>query len=249
MTSKYLYLILISTLTYNLSVAQIITDRPDQTESSFTVGAGNLQIETGFGFAYEGADASVTQLLTPSSLFRYGICEKVELRLLTQIETLKIGDQNVTGMSDFEIGTKISLFSATETKPFDVAFLSHLRVPRGSSELSYYPKFGSINKLAISHDINSELSIGYNVGYNYFGENNGDFTYSVALGAGVNDRVGIYIEPYGEWIDFEDFKSNIDAGFTYLVNKDLQLDFSFGTGLNHRMNYTSVGCSWLIQKK
>jgi hypothetical protein len=38
--------------------------------------------------------------------------------------------------------------------------------------------------------------------------------------------------------------ANLDAGITYLVNPNLQLDFSFGTGINHTMNFISAGISW-----
>lgn len=38
--------------------AQIVTDRPDQTESSSTVGKGNLQLETGMLIGFEGDQIS-----------------------------------------------------------------------------------------------------------------------------------------------------------------------------------------------
>lgn len=68
------------------------------------------------------------------------------------------------------------------------------------------------------------------------------------MGIGVNDKVGIYIEPYGDWVNFTELEANFDAGFTYLVNPNFQLDFSFGTGLNHNMNYLSFGFSWIAIK-
>jgi len=34
-----------------------------------------------------------------------------------------------------------------------------------------------------------------------------------------------------------------------LVKDNLQLDFSFGTGINHTMNYISLGFSWKTLKK
>ena len=96
---------------------------------------------------------------------------------------------------------------------------------------------------------NSNLGIGYNLGYNYFGEEKGDFTYSIALGVGINSKVGIYIEPYGEIANMDEFIANFDTGLTYLANENLQFDFSFGTGINWKMNYMSIGCSWLIKKE
>lgn len=242
---KYPAIIILSLLFFGHLEAQIITDRPDQTESSSTVGNGDLQIESGILVGFEGDDGrSTRQLLAPTSLFRYGLTESIELRLLSQFETLKTSLTGVQGLSDIEIGTKIQLLK-NENKNTEIAFLSHLVLPSGTKELTG-DNFGTINKLSISHSVNDRVGVGYNVGYNYFGEDSGDLTYSLAIGVSVNDRVGVYIEPYGDVVNFEEHISNFDAGFTYLANANLQFDFSFGTGINHRMNYTSVGVSWLI---
>lgn len=227
--------------------AQIVTDRPDQTESSSTVGKGNLQIEAGLLIGFAGEDENAArQILAPTTLFRYGITEGIELRLLSQLESIKIQDQVAQGISDIEVGAKIQIFQKEESR-FEVAFLSHLLIPTGSENLSL-ESFGTINKLAVSQEINETLGLGYNLGYNYFGTGSGMLTYSAVLGVGVNDKVAIYVEPYGELVDMEEFVLNFDTGLTYLVKENLQLDFSFGTGLTHKMNYISIGCCWKIMK-
>ena len=230
------------------SNAQIITDRPDQTESSKVVGLGNLQIESGLLLGFEGdKEISSRQMLLPTNLFRYGITNNIELRLLSQYETQKIADKSLQGISDLQIGTKIQLLSGNNRNT-EIAFLSHLILPTGTQELSA-DSYGIINKISISHSITENIGIGYNLGYDNFDQGNGNLTYSVALGISVNDKVGVYIEPYGQLEDMNDYVSNFDAGFTYLANKDLQFDFSFGTGINQKMNYLSVGCSWLLHKQ
>jgi len=228
--------------------AQIITDRPDQTESSSTIARGGLQIESGVFMGYEGGEFfSTRQTFLPTNLFRYGITNGFELRILNQFEGLEVDNNSFQGISDLEIGAKIQMLKK-ESLNTEIAFLTHLIIPSGTHELTS-GKYGSINKICISHELNENTEIGYNLGYNYFGEGDGDLTYSLALGIGVNDKVGIYIEPYGEVINLEEFILNFDSGITYLVNQNLQLDFSFGTGINHRMNYISAGCSWLIVKE
>ena len=226
---------------------QIVTDRPDQTESSSTVGNGNLQIEAGLLIGFVGEDENaVRQILAPTTLFRYGITEGIELRLLSQLESIKIQDQLNQGISDIEIGAKIQIFKREESR-FEVAFISHLLVPTGTEGVSI-GNFGTLNRLAVSQEINETLGLGYNLGYNYFGRGSGMLTYSAVLGVGVNDKVAIYVEPYGELVDMEEFVLNFDTGLTYLVKDNLQLDFSFGTGLTHKMNYISIGCCWKIMK-
>jgi len=56
------------------------------------------------------------------------------------------------------------------------------------------------------------------------------------------------VEPYSELIDFAVYEASFDAGFTYLLRDNFQLDFSFGTGINYKMNYLSAGFSWSTGK-
>jgi Putative MetA-pathway of phenol degradation len=227
--------------------AQITTDRPDQTESSITVGRGNLQIESGFLIEFEGdEESSNRRILAPTTLFRYGISKAIELRFLNQFESHQSTSFSIHGISDIEIGTKVQLFKKQEADT-EIAFISHLVLPTGTKELSD-ENYGTINKLSISHSLSERFGIGYNIGYNYFEESNGDLTYSLALGTGINEKVSIYSELYGAFLNFEDFEFNFDTGFTCLANEYLQFDFSFGTGLNKSMNYISIGASWLILK-
>lgn len=224
--------------------SQIVTDRPDQTESSSTVGKRNFQIESGFLLGFEGNKIKpVRQILAPTTLFRFGITNGLELRLLNQFESVKVNKSYIQGISDLEIGTKIQLFRAKKSS-FEMALLSHLILPVGSEGLSN-EKIGTINKLSLSHEINDNMWLGYNIGYDYFGIGNGNLTYSIALGIMVNEKVGVYLEPFGEVTNFNDIVLNYDTGFTFLMHQRFQFDFSFGSGLTQRMNYISLGFSWL----
>ena len=226
--------------------AQIVTDRPDQTESSSTVGKRNLQIEAGLLIGSEGEEPiSTRQILAPTTLLRLGITKGIELRFMGQLESLKMPDQVFWGISDIEFGAKFQLYQKEGSRS-EVAFLTHLLLPTGPAELPN-DAFGTINKLAVSHVINDYMSLGYNLGYNYLGADKGDLTYSLALGVGLGEKVGIYAEPYGEYVNLDNFLHNFNAGLTYLIEENLQLDVSFGLGLNHRMNYFSAGCSWKIE--
>jgi len=229
---------------------EIITDRPDQTESSSTIPKGSLQIEAGVLVGSAKNDMfSERQILAPTVLWRYGITKGIELRALTQYESLKnkLTDETYDGISDLEVGTKIQLLRK-EGANIEIAFLSHLILPTASKELTN-DKLGTINKLSIAHSISEAVGLGYNVGYDYFGYGNGDLTYSIALGIGLGNNFGIYLEPYGALLDIDKHEASFDAGVTYLPQDNLQLDISYGTGLNHNMNYVSVGCSINIAKK
>lgn len=235
---------------FTIGAQTIVTDRPDQTESSSTVPKRSLQIEAGvlFGSSKIGG-VKFNETFAPSTLFRYGITNGIELRLVNQFESIKnkTANQKVNGISDLEIGTKFQIFKKEDVNT-EVAFLSHLILPTGSKDVTI-DNFGTINKLSISHAISETVGIGYNVGYDYFGTGKGNFTYSLALAIGLTTKWGIYLEPYGGIIEFKSHEANFDAGLTYLIQDNFQLDASFGTGLNHNMNYFSVGASINISKK
>ncbi len=228
--------------------AQIDTDRPDQTESSSTVPHGSLQIETGMLWNFEGEKTQAySDAFLPTNLIRYGISRVFELRMVNEYEILKTPDKKITGISDLQIGTKIQLLKKVNVNT-EISFISHLIVPTGSEGLST-EKVGTYNRFCFSNPLSSSMTLGYNLGYNYYGYNDGDLTYTLALAIEVTPKVGIYIEPYGELQNMEEFLMNADAGFTYLINENIQLDYSFSTGITHKSNYNSLGISWRILKE
>ena len=222
----------------------IITDRPDQTESSSAVPKKSLQFETGLLIESTNNDQKI---LAPTVLTRYGLTKDIELRLLTQYEMTKIKTNNVNnyGVSDLEVGTKIQLYKKEQSST-EIAFISHLVVPTASNKLSN-GKIGTINKLSVSHSISELFGVGYNIGYDYFGTDRGDFTYSFALCFSMTNTFGIYIEPYGKIANFDKHEANFDSGITYLLKDNFQLDLSYGLGINYNMNYIALGCSFNIQ--
>lgn len=235
----------------NLTAQELVTDRPDQTESSSTVPMHSLQIESGLVLNHERKNSITNrQLIFPSTLFRYGLTSYLEIRILNQFESIEnsYGTDKIldTGFSDIEVGTKVQILKNANTNT-EIAFLTHLIIPTGSSGFSI-GKVGSINKLSISHSINDKIDLGYNIGYDYLGTGSGSFTYSIVTGFSITEKLGLYLEAFGELEEFTKYIANFDAGLTYLIKKNLQIDFSFGTGINHKMNYLSIGFSWNISE-
>ncbi len=217
-----------------ISWGQIITDRPDQTESSVTLPINILQIETGYSFQDEE---------TFNTLFRYGISNSIEIRLNTNLLFL----DNYNGLSldspefgDLELGAKIQILNFKK-KHTTIAFLTHLSIPTASK---YYSNngYGTLNRLLISHDLSKTFSIGYNIGYNKIYREKSVFIYTLSIAKSIN-KWGFYVEIFGEEGN-NLIQSNFDSGITYLIKNNLQLDLSFGEGLNNSLSYFSVGLSW-----
>ena len=226
---------------------EIVTDRPDQTESAQTVGLANLQIEA--GMVNENISSNISNFYAPSVLFRYGLSKSLELRIVVQKQFSEI-DANeksnyLSGLNDLEFGAKLQLYKPNKSNT-EIAFLSHIVIPT-AKEIISTNSIGVVNKLAISHDISNTIGIGYNIGYDFI-EKEHSLTYSIALGIALSNGIGFYVEPYGTMSENGFFENNYDFGCTYLINKNLQLDASYGRGFNNNMEYISAGLSWKIQK-
>lgn len=233
---------------YNISLAQsIVTDRPDQTESSVTVPKGSFQIETGLSMHYESMDEGDFRTWSgPSSLFRLGITKFLELRITSNLISFKNIKKDVvtTGVTDIHVGAKLELYQSKNGNS-KFAILSHLVLPTGSFNLTDNA-YGTVNRLIGSQALTNNIGVGYNIGYDYYGVDNGNFVYTLSLGFSITDKLGVFVEGYGEVINLTDNYTNFDAGFTYLIKNNLQYDFSFGTGITHNMNFISTGISWNI---
>jgi hypothetical protein len=232
-----------------ISAQKIITDRPDQAESPVTVPWKSIQLEAGFQLGHSNADQlSVREIQMPTMLLRYGLFKIVEIRIVDQFENLRIGktSDGIYGLSDLELGTKIQILGKDNINT-RIAFLSHLIIASGTRGISG-ERYGTVNKLAFANNMSEHFDLGYNIGFDYFGIGNGDFTWSVSLGIGLTEKTGGFIETYGDITNLKDPFVNMDAGLTYLIRDNLQIDCSFGSGLNNKMNFLSFGCSWNIKR-
>ncbi len=236
---KILYTLIFILCAFTNSIAQIIvTDRPDQTESSSVVQSGSLQIESGF-LIIENHTHEEKNIYLPTTLFRIGLTKTIEIRVLNQFEYKLYDTYSLKGFNNLECGIKMQLLQKENIRT-ELAFLSHVVLPT-ASDFFNENELSVINKLCVSHKSNNNLNFGYNIGYNYYKNETGDFTYSFVLGYGINDEISTYIEPYGEVVGFKQYVSNINMGITYLIQNNLQLDYSYGTGLNHTFNFMAIG--------
>ena len=142
----------------------------------------------------------VRELAVPNSLFRVSLHEKFELRVVHQLNRISDvawggEDQIAEGTSDVELGTKIQLWQREGSRT-EIAYLGHAVLPTGDPDFNG-SSTGMVNKLCISHDVGPDWALGYNLGYDLADEQ-GTFTYALAIGKAINDQLGVYFEPYGD---------------------------------------------------
>lgn len=245
-----LLLLVYSISSLTISAQSIITDRPDQTESAVTLEAGRLQIESGVLNQSQGKGLDrLRSLIIPTNLFRYGISKKVELRMVLQLDGEKTNADKYHqfALGNVEIGAKFVLNKKVDPA-VQLAILSHIRLPK-DNWVNFRENLGFLNRVSIAHRVGKFLNIGYNFGYNHYTKGYGNFVYTLAVGAGITNRISIYVEPYGDITTDSSPTSNFDYGVAYLINPNIQLDLSFGLGLNNKMSYQSVGISWRQKTK
>lgn len=251
---------LVSSSSFAVELPELITDRPDQTESSTTVPYESVQIETGWTHS-ERYDDDIETDVFPETLVRYGLAEKLELRFIyagyywENAVSTDAGAQDDEGSGDLAVGFKLKLWDEEDWLP-EAAFVSHVGIPAGKSPFSS-ERFDPDYRLAFSHTLSDRYSFGYNLGQVWSSEQDADgdrdtrpeFQYTAALGIGLDDKLGCFVEFFGDIPtgDSDGPANYFDGGFTYLVKDNLQLDVSSGVGLSDNADDWFLGAGFSIR--
>ncbi len=238
-----------------VEVPELITDRPDQTESSSVVPHKFLQIETGFVLENNETDfIEHKSFAYNTTLLRYGLLKNFELRLGLEYLEDKISIKNTdttnttSGISPVYTGFKIKIADENGWKP-EIAFLGALVFPF-TADKDYKPEYSAANiRFSFAHTLSDKISLGYNLGAEWDGETAvPEYFYSLALGIGLTDKLGMFVEGYGLIPEEGDSEHLFDTGFTYLVLPNFQLDISGGIGLNDHAidNFLSFGLTYRL---
>jgi hypothetical protein len=239
----------------------IITDRPDFTESSVTVGNGITQLEMGYTFYYDdNREGSSRSHSFPETLLRVGmLADWFELRLdwnysdgLDQV--FGIGADSISGGEDLGIGCKLALTPQERILP-ETAVILQMSVPTGSDELTadeILPGFS----LLTGWDITDDWATGALSGISRAIDDETEEPYaeisqSWTIVRTWTERLG----SYAEWFviatsgaDTNHTENYFNGGFTFLINDDVQWDIRAGIGLNGAADDYFVGSGLSIRR-
>ena len=228
---------------------ELVTDRPDQTESSATVPTGFWQVETGTLYE-EAADGDTVS--APTTLLRVGLDERLELRLGWDGWISASGDAP-DGIGDGELGAKLSLRPDAVPGP-EVAILVGTSVPWGDSGLGS-DRFDPAARLAVTHGIGDRASLAWNLGAEWQTEEEGTTRSTlsralatVAVGFDLVEDLGAFVELFATTplSASGDEELSFDAGVTWLLAPNLQLDAAAGFALSGPApeQFLGVGITW-----
>lgn len=257
---KKYYLTLIFIFTFQAIYAQeenppIVTDRPDQTESSLTVPSKSLQIESGFTFGWDKQDGIKTRDLgLNNTLFRYGVLSRFEVRLglafsgyttkdeITGIET------DLNGMIPLMAGLKWNFLLGDGPIP-NLALMSMVNIPPLASKDYSDGNVIQSFRLAGGWKLSNTFSFGFNIGSIVdWKESNWIPIYSGSLGISIIKWMGAFVEMYSLHPEGKYSDHRFDFGFTFPVRNNLQFDVSYGMGIsdNSPDGFAGFGFAWRV---
>lgn len=237
----FLLLLLVS---ISVAAQDLVTDRPDQTESASIVPELHVQLESGISMTTQNKLSDITSI---ESLLRLGVLSNLEFRLGFANATTVFSGEPKNSISNIVFpGFKYQVFKGAGIIP-DIAIMGGFALPVSyddNADSFWAPEF----RIAAQHDLLEFLSLGYN--YGLFWESDAYNTqqfYSVAMGLNLIPRTGIFVEFFGE--NFEDLGSTgyVDGGFTFSILNNLQLDAYVGYGLNDISDDVFVGAGLTIR--
>lgn len=217
---------------------ELITDRPDFTESSEVVGHGVVVLESGFTFEGDVSQGQRSRYIaTPGMLVRIGVGTRAELRVSGDgfVTGWTVGRQGSSkrGYSDLEVGAKVKLL---DRERLDVAMIPSVSIPtrdRYFSSQSYDPAVKLTWATAVSN--HSTLAGNFNLSRLWDGERRYNAeAVSVSLGHDLSSTWGAYGEIFGltalrgpgapgGW--------TANGGVTRAIGRHVQLDVEAGRGL------------------
>ena len=238
--NRILFSSILICLVFVTQAQDLVTDRPDITESALVVPARNIQLEMGGSlenFEFEQV------LNTPSFLFRIGINNRFELRLGS---TYSFANDQY-GFNATEIGLKVNL-NENRNANYQHAMLLGVGVPYLVATDLRSNSFSTPSIIyAFQFDLSKRVGFSSNIGGIWDSESNGArFIYSASFAFALTPKLGLYTEIYGFVVEQGNGQVNFDGGFTYLLDPLVQLDISYGNRLfpNTNYNYISAGFSW-----
>ncbi|MEP0262462.1 transporter [Dokdonia sp.] len=237
--------------------ADLVTDRPDATESPTTVSVGSLQVETGaFTTTFEENEFKEEVFGYNTTLLRYGILNNLELRVgwnFEEVQTTTNGIESndvASGFSPLLFGAKVAIAKENEWFP-EIGLIGHIFLPFTASS-DFKPEFTSADfRFAFNHTLSERSGIAYNIGGQLGGETAAfSYIYTFVYGYAITGRLGAYVELYGDLPEDSSANHFWDAGLTYTIAPLVQLDATIGQSITDGQDLLlAVGVSFRIDKK
>jgi hypothetical protein len=245
---------------------EMSTDRPDKTESPYTVDAGHFQFEmdlVSYSYDKERAAGVTTQVdawsVSPINL-KVGLCNQVDLQVVietwNQVRTKTRGGTSPatvrqSGFGDVTTRLKYNFWGNDGGKTAFAA-MPFLKLPTNQDDLGNNSvEGGVILPLAVELPLDFGLGLMAEFDFNRDGMGDGyhaEFVNSITVGRDIIGRLGGYVEFFSlvsaeegsKWI------GTVDFGMTYGLTERVRLDAGVNIGVTKAADDVNpfVGMSW-----
>lgn len=221
----------------------MVTDRPDTTESPVTVDAGHFQVEASFfDFNRDRSGGVSTETWSWGQMnLKAGLLDRTDIQFVfdSYVRTKTSGagaTSTVSGVSDLTVRLKQNLWGDEGDTRTAFALMPWISAPTGSDGVSADQWQGGLI-LPVSAKIADGLDLGAMLesdvlwdGAKYYVE----WTHSITCGIGLTDDVGMYVEYVGvhDSGSASNYRAYGDAGVTFAARKNLVFDAGVRVGLN-----------------
>lgn len=213
---------------------EMSTDRPDKTESAYTVDAGHFQFEAdlaSFGIDNWNAEGERVFAVNAANVnLKAGLFNNVDLQLIVEnyvYEQVRAGGvtERKTGFGDLTTRLKVNLWGNDGGKTA-LAVMPFAKFPTNTGGLgNKHVEGGIIFPFAV------ELPYGWGMGvmtefdivYRDDGDYGPDFINSITFSHDIIGDLAGYVEFFSQ-IANGDLIITLDAGLTYALTEDIQLD-------------------------
>ena len=227
---------------------ELSTDRPDQTESPYTVDAGHWQLEMDLlNYTYDrdesgGGDVRTRDLAVAPLNLKVGLLPNADLQLMVDPYVSSKVEDRVAGASDKasgfgDITTRLKInFWGNDGGPTAFAMMPFVKWPLSASDVRNGETEGGVIFI-----LGYELPAGWGSAVmtevdsvsDGAGGRNTEWINSITFAHDLTDRLGGYVELFIVTSDAPGHKwqGQFDAGLTYALSDNCQLDLGCNFGI------------------
>ena len=219
--------------------ADIQPDRSGASTATEVVGAGAVQVETGFNYGHERRGGAPTQTrFGVEAAVRIGLTKDLEVGFISEPFVRLRGDVNDTGHGDFTLNAKWRFFDAPDGSPWpDLAILPFVTLPVTEAPFgSGKTDFGAI--LLASFDLPAQVSLDLNAGLAALGQRRpSGYLLQAFVGGGLSRDFGRTFTLFTDLVytsrEERDARDTVilDGGVIYRPARNVALDASVVTSL------------------